>query len=163
VRANVARTVLVIRNRISESFQAITDQARETDIRRRAAAEILFAYWAAKTSRNGNVFYDEKRESRLVSRLRENDDNLSELLFVVDGALKDDFLAGRETGKKQLRIETIFRDRSQVERLSEGGGYVVGVEHALLRKHRAEQQQAQSEERDENRNGNSGGEDGVDH
>lgn len=137
----VPRTYAVVRSEIDSSFQQLTDQAVERETQIEAAAEILFAYWAAKTGRQNNALYDRQRASRLRARLVENDGNLSELLYAVDGALRDDHLTGRSTsggGKKYLGIETLFRDRAQVERLSALMSYRMGQEHPLLVRHRSQ-------------------------
>ena len=54
-----------------------------------------------------------------MARLKENQDDVCELLCVVDGALKDDFHSGNNTRNRPfLQIQTIFRDRELVEKLS---------------------------------------------
>lgn len=97
-------------------------EGREAE--RRGMAAFVFAYWAARM-RHPNAKLDRRREQRLVARLRENGDDVSELLYVVDGALKDDHLMGRrpDSTQKYDGVQTLFRDREQVERLAGKGGY----------------------------------------
>lgn len=104
--------------------------------RRRAYASIVFAYWAKRLGHDRALF-DPKREARLVARLVENNDDISELLYVVDGARRDDYLMGRENGGlKHDGIETLFRDRGQVERLAElCPGYRSNTPHPMALKY----------------------------
>ena len=83
-------------------------------------AFVVFTYWAARTSANPKrTKWDSKRKTRLVARLKENEDDISELLCVVDGALTDDFHKGEnDRGRPFLQIQTIFRDREMVEKLA---------------------------------------------
>jgi hypothetical protein len=102
-------------------------------------AEFVFAYWAAKTGHDRTIL-DEKRERILRKRLDENDGDVNELLYTVDGALRDDWIMGREPNSKRAYdgVETIFRDRAQVERLATTcKGYATKDEHKVLAKYRA--------------------------
>lgn len=83
------------------------------------AARVVFSYWKARMSRNGNTLFDDKRRKRLIARLRENGGNVAELLHCVDGARRDDYLMGNDPDARRKfdDIETLFRDRAQVERL----------------------------------------------
>jgi hypothetical protein len=40
-------------------------------------------------------------------------------------------------GRKFDGIETLFRDRGQIERLSEQGGYGPGIQHPMAKKYAA--------------------------
>lgn len=82
-------------------------------------AQVVFTYWRAKMGKTVRSLLDPKRETRLISRLRENGGDVSELLYAVDGATRDEFLMGRDdrAARPYNGIETIFRDRAQVERL----------------------------------------------
>jgi len=98
-----------------------TTERRRLEQGLQLAAEAVFAYWHARMGRNGRTVLDKKRESRLLARLRENDGDVSELLYAVDGALRDDYLMGRDPKAPRAYngVETIFRDRAQVERLAQ--------------------------------------------
>lgn len=102
-------------------------------------AEVVFAYWAARMA-HPKAILDQKRERKIVARLKENRGDLGELLYVVDGARKDDWLMGRDPRAPRTYdgIETIFRDREQVERLANlTSGYRAGKPHPMLEADRA--------------------------
>ncbi len=100
-------------------------------------AEIIFAYWAARLHHPAALF-DQKRERRLLARLRESGGDWGLLCYAVDGALTDDWLMGRDmhSPRKYDGIETIFRDRAQVERLAElCPHFRAGQPHPLVTKY----------------------------
>jgi hypothetical protein len=104
---------------------------------RKVAASLVFAYWAAKTGHT-KALLDPKRESVLVRCLRLNGDNVHELLYVVDGALKDDWTMGRDprSTKRYDQIQTIYQDREHVEKFAGAcKGYVEGKPHPMAVKH----------------------------
>ena len=115
--------------------QAGTQQRlRATEVRE-LQAELVFAYWAAKLNHNGTRL-DTKRLHRLTARLRENEGDVHELLYVVDGALRDPYLIGQnQSGTKYDGIETVFRDRGQVERLAALANYAPGKQHKMATKY----------------------------
>ena len=94
-------------------------EAQSTKAERRSEfARLVFTYWAARLGKDPKrTKWDEKRKTRLKARLEENQDDICELLCVVDGALNDDF-HNSSNGRKYLQIQTIFRDREMVEKLS---------------------------------------------
>lgn len=121
---------------------ALNIVSQETDARRRREAEIwlkaefVFAYWAHSFGHTRSKYDPQGRGRYLRKRLVENDGDIGELLFVVDGAQKDDFLMGREPGKPKVHdaIETLFRDRGQVERLANmDHDYRAGKPHRLMK------------------------------
>jgi len=127
IRDHLAAVLADVSNGTAERFKA--------EDMRRLQAELVFAYWQAKLGHTGSLL-DAKRSARLVARLKENRGNVHELLFVVDGTLKDDHLMGRKgEGRKYDGIETLFRDRGQVERLAESGGYKPGRTHKMAEKY----------------------------
>jgi hypothetical protein len=135
--ALVRRDHLGLVEHLGTVFGEVAEGTRErlkADAMREAQAQLLFAYWQAKLDHK-SALLDRKRLARLVARLKENAGNVNELLYVVDGTLKDDHLMGREGGKAYDGIETLFRDRGQVERLSVQGGYVPGKVHPMVRKY----------------------------
>lgn len=83
-------------------------------------AQVVFAYWAARLN-HLQAIYDRKREARILARLREGRGDWGILCYAVDGARKDDYLMGRDerASRRYDGVETIFRDRAQVERLAE--------------------------------------------
>ena len=94
-------------------FRTMQQHSHNNGLARETKAKLVFSYWAAKWD-HPRAVYDQKRRSRLEARLKENSDNVSELLWVVDGAKRDDW-AERP---KYAGIEQLFRDRGTVERLS---------------------------------------------
>lgn len=105
------------------ALQMVGDQARQEwnrEQRLQACAALIFSYWA-KRLRHEHARLDRKREVRLLQRLRENDGDVSELLYAIDGAMREDNLMGRrpDSVRKHDGIRTIFRDREQVEQLAE--------------------------------------------
>ena len=115
--------------------QAGTQQRlRATEVRE-LQAELVFAYWAVRLNHNGTVL-DKKRLGRLTARLGENKGDVHELLYVVDGALRDPHLMGQnQNATKYDGIETIFRDRGQVERLAALANYAPGKQHKMATKY----------------------------
>lgn len=122
-----------------EEIRAGTIERFKAEDRYRALAEIVFAYWAAKLN-HPNAILDNKRERRIMARLRECDGDWGQLCYAVDGALRDDWLMGRSmnSNRKYDGIETVFRDREQVERLADMcPRYKSGRVHALVEKYQA--------------------------
>src|SRR3990167_6716016 len=121
--------------------QVLADVQAGTQQRLRATevcelqAELVFAYWAVRLNHNGTVL-DKKRLGRLTARLGENKGDGHELLYVVDGALRDPHLMGQnQNATKYDGIETIFRDRGQVERLAALANYAPGKQHKMATKY----------------------------
>lgn len=105
---------------VSDEIQSGARRALAVEQMRRLAAELVFSYWTVRFS-HPKARLDDKREARIMERLKENDDDVSELLYALDGAFHDEFIMGR--GKHSGRppydgIETILRERTQVERFS---------------------------------------------
>ena len=94
-------------------LQATLSTETDRQVTRDVKAKLAFAYWAAKWAHPKTVF-DDKRKRRLLQRLRERDD-VSELLYAVDGAKRDPW----EDRPRFAGIEQLFRDRETVERLAE--------------------------------------------
>jgi chorismate mutase len=131
-RANVERAIAALKALNSELVHQL-----EADQLLAAKAALVFAYWS-KRLHHDKTLLDRKREARLLARLRENDGDVSELLYVVDGAAADDWIMGRDvrSARRYDGIQTIFRDREQVERLAEVcTEYRAGRPHALALKY----------------------------
>jgi hypothetical protein len=131
------RTYGSLKNRLGEVLQLVEDgtiSRLKTDELRTLQAELIFAYWQARLNHRGALI-DDKRRARIKARLAENAGNVHELLFVVDGTLRDDHLMGRNGKRPYDGIETIFRDRAQVERLAELGRYEPGKCHKMAQKY----------------------------
>ncbi len=108
-----------VADRVDQVLAHTETQATKAESRAELA-RVVFTYWAARTQANPKrTKWDDKRRTRLVARLKENQDDVAELLCVVDGALNDDFLKGdNDRGRPFLQIQTIFRDREMVEKLA---------------------------------------------
>jgi hypothetical protein len=129
-RTRVARPLSAVLEHLEGVAQESLGQMGREE-RRTQLVELVFAYHALKTGQQG-VILDDKRESRLRTRLKENSDDVSELLYASDGARKDRHLSGEnDRGRKYLGFQTVFRDREQVERLAQLGGYQPGRVHPL--------------------------------
>jgi hypothetical protein len=104
--------------------------------RRAVMVDLTFAYWAAKLHHE-DAKLDRKRFQTIRSRLIEAGDNVHQLLFAVDGTLKDDNLMGRkgDSARKYDGVSTIFRDFEQVERLAALGAYRDGKAHPMALRH----------------------------
>lgn len=117
------RNALAIKERMAAVFAEIADGTR-TRMKReqlqKLNAEMIFLYWTARFDHPKAILTPE-REARIVKRLRENGDDVSEILYALDGASKTDQImaTGRYAGEtKYDGIETVLRDRGQVEKFS---------------------------------------------
>jgi hypothetical protein len=82
--------------------------------------ELVFTYWRDRMGFDPDrTILNEKRRKRILDRLLENSADVSELLYCVDGAVRDDWTMGRapNSTKPYNGTETIFRDREKVEGL----------------------------------------------
>lgn len=116
------KTPDVVANRVASLLAEVQQSANKrltADELRKAQSGLVFAYWAKKLIHPKAVL-DETRERLLVRRLKENRGDVNELLYCVDGALKDPWTMGTDpkSTKKYDGIETIFRERSQVEKFA---------------------------------------------
>jgi len=117
-------TALVVR----QPFLPFDDQSQAAAVRQKTAirqtkertlklaAATIFTYWRDVMHRPDAIL-DRKREARIIARLRENGANVSELLYVVDGASRDDWTMGRDprSSKPYNGTETIFKNREKCE------------------------------------------------
>lgn len=124
VPATTAMQVAALREATTRVIES-TNRREQTEERQRQAALVVFTYAASRLGYGSGTMFDQKRERRIVARLRENRLNVAELLCVVDGALKDDWIMGRakDSPRPYTGIETVFRDRAQVERLAKLARY----------------------------------------
>jgi len=134
-----ARTVTQVTERLTAFLTAVGEEAAQEVEReevRSLMVDLSFAYWAKKTRHDGAKL-DRKRFTTLRQRLVESSDNVHQMLFVVDGALKDDNLMGRrhDSPRKYDGISTLYRDYEQVERLAALGGYQEGKVHPMATKY----------------------------
>ena len=100
-----------------------------------AFIEVVFLYWREMMGKTGRTVLDRKRKKRIRARLLENDGDVNELLCAIDGAAADDFLMGRDPrseGKAYDGIETLFRDRGQIEKLAPMSKYYGREVHPFM-------------------------------
>lgn len=103
-----------VRLRIDSYFGDLASVHRTKKAKRLAQIDIVFAYWVAIYGMDPNRTLLDNKRSNLIKRRLDESDDLSEILFAVDGAKKDKVLTeGGFDG-----IETILRDRGQIERLA---------------------------------------------
>jgi hypothetical protein len=125
---------------VSAEIAAGQRRALALDQMRRLAAELVFSYWTVRFE-HPKARLDDKREARIMERLRENDDDVSELLYALDGAFHDDRIMakGKFAGDTMYDgIETVLRDRAQVERFSSTRvGFKQGRPHRAYEKYLA--------------------------
>jgi len=136
--ATAKLSVPVIVQRLQDVEQT-TVRRENADTRRDVFVEIVFAYWAKRLGHE-KVLLDRKRQGTLRARLVENGDDVSELLYVVDGALRDDWTMGRDprSTKKFDGIETIYQDRAHVEKFAGGcAAFKRGEIHPMADKYAA--------------------------
>lgn len=114
-----------------------TDKRLAVDDERALKAQMCFLYWVAKFKHFGAIATPE-RMRRIVARLKENGDDVGEILYALDGGFRDDWLMGRDprsNGKKWDGLDTLLRDREQVEKLSRAmPAFLKGKPHPLLPK-----------------------------
>lgn len=135
------RTQQAIVERLGAVIAEIESGARERLKRqdtRVLQSELVFSYWQAKTGHDKAIM-DMDRERRIVRRLEENGGDVSELLYAIDGCLKDRHLQGEnDRNRKYDGIETIFRDRAIIERLAGSmKGYRNKEMHPMVAKYAA--------------------------
>lgn len=141
-------TALVLRKRTAAAIVAALGDdllalreaataAKQKSAARAVLAGIVFAYWAFQFD-HPRALLDPRRERRLLARLAECDDNVSDLLWALDGARRDKWTMGeaRDSEKRFDDIETILLDRSHVERFGERmKGFRDNLPHPLAAKH----------------------------
>jgi hypothetical protein len=100
-----------------------------------AAAEVVFAHWA-RTFNRTRALLDRDRERRIRQRLTENQGDVSELLYAIDAASKDDWTRGKAPNsvKPYDDVHTVLRDRAQVEKFATRcKGYRDREEHPVVK------------------------------
>jgi DNA-binding transcriptional ArsR family regulator len=105
--------------RIFEALAAGPAEREAKELMAKAAAEVVFAHWARAFDRR-RALLDRERERRIRQRLTENDGNVSELLYAIDAAARDDWTRGRAPNsvKPYDDVHTVLRDRAQVEKFA---------------------------------------------
>lgn len=84
---------------------------------KKSDAEDVFTHWAKRLMPKAR--FTPERRKRIEARLKE-DFSVADLCKAIDGALKDDWLMGRDPKSRKggwRDIDTVLRDAAQVERL----------------------------------------------
>lgn len=142
VKPAKAKSLETVQARLAAVLAGVVADGRRrvgADEMRRVKAELVFAYWASKLD-HPKALLDAERERRLTKRLEENGGDVHELLYVVDGALKDEWTMGRSqrSTKKFDGIETIYQDRAHVEKFAAMcPAYKAGDPHPMATKYLA--------------------------
>jgi uncharacterized protein YdaU (DUF1376 family) len=103
----------------SQTIRDKTSRRQTIEAALKLGAMTVFTYWRDRLGKDPDrTQLSPERERKLVSALRSNGGDVSELLYVVDGLVNDDFLMGR-TGRAGAHtgIETVFKGRDIMERL----------------------------------------------
>lgn len=110
----------------------------------KAAVGLVFAHWQSTFGHKG-ARLDKDRGRRIEKRLVENEGDVSEILYAIDAAAKDDWINGKDPRSKGYDgIETVLRDRAQVEKFAQRcPGYKRGEPHPLLNSLQADHAEAQ--------------------
>lgn len=114
-------------------------QRTEHERHLKTCAALVFAYWAAKYC-HPRAFLDDDREKQIVARLRENGGDVSELMYAIDGGLKDGWVNGtaRNVRHKNDGVLYLFATRERVEQLAENcPGYQRVEPHRMALKYLA--------------------------
>jgi hypothetical protein len=117
-----AKNLEAVESRLAEVMASVASNGSlrlRAEEMRRVQAALVFSYWCRMLD-HPKALLDADRERRLTKRLEENQGDVHELLYVVDGALKDDWTMGRSprNTKKFDGIETIYQDRAHVEKFA---------------------------------------------
>jgi hypothetical protein len=111
------RSVTEVRQHARDALatvEARTALRQDKEAMRRVCAELVFAYRVKRLGIKPEPRYNDKVERLIVKALRENDDDVSLLLYVVDGVLLDPWVDRR----KQSAFAIILRDQEQIEKLA---------------------------------------------
>lgn len=124
---------------LAEVSKQVDERARLARFRA-ACAGMVFAYWAHLFDHRRSRL-DSKRDRLIQQRLAECDDCVSELLWALDMAAKDDWVRGLDPRSRHPNdsVEYLFRDRGMVEKFGERSlKFRAGEIHPLARKHLGE-------------------------
>lgn len=124
---------------LAEVEKAVTARARAEQFRA-ACAAMVFAYWAHLFDHK-KARLDVKRDRLIQQRLQECDDCVSELLWALDMASRDDWVRGTDPRSRHPNdsIEYLMRDRGTIEKFGERSPqFRNGDIHPLAKKHLGE-------------------------
>jgi len=104
---------------------------------RSALAGLVFAYWAHLFDHK-KALLDPKRDRIIQQRLAECEDDVSQILYAMDMAAKDDWVMGlsARASHRNDSIEYLLRDRGMVEKFGERSkGFRTGQTHPMAAKY----------------------------
>src|SRR4051812_9670848 len=84
--------------------------------RRTLQAELVFSYWQ-RTFNHPRALLDRDREAIIAKRLEENNGDVSELLYALDGATRDGWVMGTDARANHPNdaVPSLLRNRARVE------------------------------------------------
>lgn len=115
---------------VQDHLRSIGEETRVRLLKRDArnlVAELVFSYSCKKLGHD-KALLDEKRERAIVKALQGNHDDVSELLFVIDGAAADEWAS---VELKRNDVTVLFRDRSHIEKYLVTPKYRSGKPHPV--------------------------------
>lgn len=95
---------------VHAELEAGTRKRLHADQQRTVQAELVFAYWQKRYD-HPKALLDERREKVIVRALKANKGNVSELLYALDGALRDAWVKENNDD-----VAFVLRDRANVEK-----------------------------------------------
>jgi hypothetical protein len=107
---------------------------------RRVVCEMLFGYWVRVMERpNSFLTATDPREVKLNARLDENDNDVGEIAYAIDGVRRSKHHMGENDRNTRYNdLELICRDRPHVEKYAAlAPGYRRGEPHPLVVEHAA--------------------------
>ena len=94
--------------------KALRRAAKANKLRYQVATTAILDYFAAAFGKNGSWKADDpKKISRVMSRLRENRCNISEIFYAIDGARGDKWMQDHKTAQQ---VNIVLVDREKVEK-----------------------------------------------
>jgi len=120
-----------------DEVRAAADRRGQQTMFRSALAALVFAYWSHLFNHK-RARLDVKRNRLIQARLAECEDDVSEILWALDAAAKDEWVRGTAPNARHPNdsLEYLLRDLGQVERWGERSpGWRDGRVHPLAKKH----------------------------
>ena len=99
--------------------QLRTRERKTKEAALKLAAEVVFRYWRDRMGwEPTRTLLTDDRERKVIKALRENGADVSELLYAIDGALRDDWTMGRapNSTKKYDDLESLLLNRNRIEK-----------------------------------------------
>lgn len=134
------RTLPAIKQQLAQVLDEVAQGTRTRITKeqvRKLLAGIVISYWMAKYN-HPRALVDDKRERVVIRALKDNGDNIDELLYAFDGAAKDPYVNGEKDNVPHDDIEFLLRNRSNIERYANlSKKYRDGVAHPTAAQYKA--------------------------